>query len=80
MNIIEKQGACSVAVATCGVTHHWGRVLNELGHTAILAPRCHLSWDYERLPEVLDAIVKLTMIRLMLRRNVHPNRTWPAVP
>ena len=33
-----------------------------------------LSKDYEELPEVAEAMVKLAMIRLMLHRLAHPNR------
>ena len=33
-----------------------------------------LARDYEELPEVEEAMVKLAMIRLMLHRLVHPNR------
>jgi putative transposase len=33
-----------------------------------------LARDYEELPEVSEAMVKLAMIRLMLHRAAHPNR------
>ena len=33
-----------------------------------------LSKDYQELPEVAEAMVKLAMIRLMLHRLAHPNR------
>ena len=33
-----------------------------------------LSKDYEELPEVSEAMVKLAMIRLILHRLAHPNR------
>ena len=33
-----------------------------------------LSKDYERLPEVSEAMIALAMIRLMLQRLAHPNR------
>ena len=33
-----------------------------------------LSRDYEELPEVSEAMVKLAMIRLMVHRLAHPNR------
>jgi len=33
-----------------------------------------LSKDYEELPEVSEAMITLTMIRLMIHRLVHPNR------
>jgi transposase len=33
-----------------------------------------LARDYEELPEVSAAMVKLAMIRLMLHRAAHPNR------
>ena len=33
-----------------------------------------LSKDYEELPEVSEAMIKLAMIRLMLHRLAHPNR------
>ena len=33
-----------------------------------------LAKDYEELPEVEEAMVKLAMIRLMLHRLAHPNR------
>ena len=33
-----------------------------------------LARDYEELPEVEEAMVKLAMIRLILHRLVHPNR------
>ena len=33
-----------------------------------------LARDYEELPEVSEAMVKLAMIRLMLHRLAHPNR------
>ena len=33
-----------------------------------------LARDYEELPEVSEAMVKLAMIRLMLQRLAHPNR------
>jgi putative transposase len=33
-----------------------------------------LARDYEELPEVEEAMVKLAMIRLMLHRLAHPNR------
>lgn len=33
-----------------------------------------LSRDYEELPEVAEAMLKLAMIRLMLHRLAHPNR------
>jgi len=39
-----------------------------------------LSRDYEHLPEVSEAMVTLAMIRLMLRRAVHPNRKRLAAP
>ena len=34
-----------------------------------------LSRDYEELPEVSEAMVKLAMIRLMVHRLAHPSRT-----
>jgi putative transposase len=33
-----------------------------------------LAKDYEELPEVAEAMVKLAMIRLMLQRLAHPSR------
>ena len=39
-----------------------------------------LSKDYEELPEVSEAMVKLAMIRLMLHRLAHPNRRRPPSP
>lgn len=33
-----------------------------------------LSRDYEELPEVSEAMVKLAMIRLMVHRLAHPSR------
>ncbi len=39
-----------------------------------------LSRDYERLPEVSEAMVTLAMIRLMLHRAVHPNRKRLPAP
>ncbi len=33
-----------------------------------------LSRDYEELPEVSEAMLKLAMIRLMLHRLAHPSR------
>jgi putative transposase len=33
-----------------------------------------LAKDYEELPEVAEALVKLAMIRLMLHRLAHPSR------
>jgi putative transposase len=33
-----------------------------------------LARDYEELPEVSEAMVKLATIRLMLQRLAHPNR------
>lgn len=36
-----------------------------------------LARDYEELPEVSEAMVKLAMIRLMLHRLAHPNRKRP---
>src|SRR5215203_413132 len=33
-----------------------------------------LSKDYEELPEVSEAMVTLSMIRLMVHRLIHPNR------
>ena len=39
-----------------------------------------LSKDYEELPEVSEAMIKLAMIRLMLHRLAHPNRRHRPVP
>ena len=39
-----------------------------------------LSKDYERLPEVSEAMVTLAMIRLMLHRLAHPNRKRLPAP
>ena len=39
-----------------------------------------LSKDYERLPEVSEAMVTLAMIRLMLQRIAHPNRKRLPAP
>lgn len=39
-----------------------------------------LSKDYERLPEVSEAMVTLAMIRLMLHRLAHPNRRRLPAP
>jgi putative transposase len=39
-----------------------------------------LSKDYEALPEVSEAMIKLTMIRLMLHRLAHPNRRHLPAP
>ena len=39
-----------------------------------------LSKDYEALPEVPEAMVTLAMIRLMLRRLIHPNRKRLPAP
>ncbi len=39
-----------------------------------------LSKDYEELPEVSEAMVKLAMIRLMLHRLAHPNRRRLPAP
>ena len=39
-----------------------------------------LARDYEELPEVAEAMVKLAMIRLMLQRLAHPNRKRLPVP
>ena len=39
-----------------------------------------LSKDYEELPEVAEAMIRLAMIRLMLHRLAHPNRRHRPVP
>ena len=39
-----------------------------------------LSKDYEELPEVSEAMIKLAMIRLMLHRLAHPNRRRLPAP
>lgn len=39
-----------------------------------------LAKDYEELPEVSEAMVKLAMIRLMLHRLAHPNRRRLPAP
>ena len=39
-----------------------------------------LSKDYERLPEVSEAMVTLAMIRLMLHRAAQPNRKRSTAP
>ena len=39
-----------------------------------------LARDYEELPEVEEAMVKLAMIRLMLHRLAHPNRKRLLAP
>jgi putative transposase len=39
-----------------------------------------LSKDYEALPEVSEAMIKLAMIRLMLHRLAHPNRRRLPAP
>ncbi len=39
-----------------------------------------LSKDYEELPEVSEAMVKLAMIRLMVHRLAHPNRKLLPAP
>jgi putative transposase len=39
-----------------------------------------LSKDYEALPEVSEAMIKLAMIRLMLHRLAHPNRRHLPAP
>jgi putative transposase len=39
-----------------------------------------LSKDYEALPEVAEAMIKLAMIRLMLHRLAHPNRLRLPAP
>lgn len=39
-----------------------------------------LSKDYEELPEVSEAMIKLAMIRLMLHRLAHPNRKRLQAP
>jgi putative transposase len=39
-----------------------------------------LSKDYEHLPEVSEAMVTLTMIRLMVHRLAHPNRKRLSAP
>ena len=50
--------------------HRWvvERTLGWLGRWR------RLSKDYEELPEVSEAMVKLAMIRLILHRLAHPNR------
>ena len=39
-----------------------------------------LSKDYEELPEVSEAMLTFTMIRLMLHRLAHPNRRRLPAP
>ena len=39
-----------------------------------------LSKDYEELPEVAEAMVKLAMIRLMIHRLARPSRRCPPAP
>ena len=39
-----------------------------------------LSKDYEELPEVAEAMVKLAMIRLMVHRLAHPSRKHLPAP
>ena len=43
-------------------------------------PFTRLSKDYEELPEVSEAMVKLAMIRLMVHRLAHPNRKLLPAP
>jgi putative transposase len=39
-----------------------------------------LAKEYEELPEVSETMVKLAMVRLMLHRLAHPNRTHLPAP
>jgi transposase len=39
-----------------------------------------LAKDYEELPEVAEAMIKLAVIRLMLHRLAHPNRLRRPAP
>jgi putative transposase len=39
-----------------------------------------LAKDYEELPEVAEAMIKLAVIRLMLHRLAHPNRHAGRLP
>ena len=62
------------ALSCCRAGGLWERTLGWLGRWR------RLSKDYERLPEVSEAMVTLAMIRLMLQRVAHPNRKRLPAP